>query len=70
MTREQIVELIKEKREQEGISLNALSLRLHKRTNKIYPASQLKLLENNSKNFSIDILLNICEELGLELIIK
>lgn len=70
MTKEEIGALVKAKREEQGITLNALTLKAHLLTGKVHTHEQLKGIENGTKGYKLDTLLTVCEILGLEVSVK
>lgn len=70
MDKKHIGIVIKAKREQRGLSLNALSLKALTHTGKVMQIHQIKSIEEGAKNYTIDSLLTLCELLDLEVTIK
>lgn len=70
MDKKHIGIVIKSKREQEGLSLNALSLKGLAHTGRVLQIHQIRSIEEGTKNYTIDTLLTICEILGIEISLK
>lgn len=66
-SKQKLGEMIKARRVELDLTLNAVARMLMLRTGKVHTVAQIRGIEEGSTNYSIDLLINACELLELDI---